>query len=218
MFCNQCGSQIQDNASFCPNCGASISKAEPQLAYSTQPQQYGYAQPNNAANQQYGYAQSANPVNQQYNGLPMNWYKFLIYFALFAGAVLNLISGIMQLTGAQYDGAAELVYAYFGSLKVIDILFGLATIGAAIYGVYVRFELAKLKKGAPQKLTILYILVVAISVIYLIAVAVVLSSANTGIGLGDLMSPSVIGSLIGSAAMIVINKIYFDKRASLFVN
>ena len=64
---------------------------------------------------------------------PMKWFKFLIYFSLFAGAALNLINGITTILGTQYGEHAELVYATFGSLRTFDIVCG-TTCGPCLGG------------------------------------------------------------------------------------
>ena len=111
MYCKNCGAFVQDGAPFCSNCGAQQNAAQPQQptyqqqTYQQPPyQQQNYQQPpyqQQAYYQQPPYQQQAyyqqpagDPRNQ---GMPMGWYKFLIYFALFAGAVLNGISGSNQI-------------------------------------------------------------------------------------------------------------------------
>ena len=105
MFCKYCGRQIADGSLFCPGCGNRLDSAQEQTppAQQTPPSQPGsypnytpttpppaggyrpnggYQSPNNAAN---------------FSGYPMGWYKFLIYFALFASCVLNALSAIGML-------------------------------------------------------------------------------------------------------------------------
>ena len=53
---------------------------------------------------------------------PMKWYKFLVGFALIAGSILNALSGILAIAGAQYDGAAELVYRAYPDMQAVDII------------------------------------------------------------------------------------------------
>ena len=48
---------------------------------------------------------------------PMNYYKFLIYFALFVGAVINAFNGYQYLTGEIYDGRATLLYAFYPEMS-----------------------------------------------------------------------------------------------------
>jgi hypothetical protein len=71
-----------------------------------------------------------NSANKDHLG--MAWYKFLIYFALIAGAVLNIIASLSYISGGIYfvgtNGrvSAEEVYDYYGiGLQVVDVLYGI---------------------------------------------------------------------------------------------
>lgn len=247
MYCGKCGAQLPDNAVFCSVCGENVAGAPVNAAagmqnnatgYTDQPQQPDYQQPTyqqpdyqNTAYQQ-NYAQPGagytDPYQQQPNGAafnagwqnayPMKWYKFLIYFSLFAGAVLNFISGVMCLNGSQYEGggaSAELVWAFYDGLKTADTIFGIACIVSAVLLIYTRFQLAGFKRNGPNMLTITYVYTCVISLIYIIAVSSIVS--GYGVDATDIAS-SAISSLIGSVVMIVINFVYFNKRKSLFVN
>ena len=143
---------------------------------------------------------------------PMNWYKFLIFFSLFASAVLNVFNGYQMLTGAQYEGAADLVYAFYSSLSLVDKVVGLALIGVAIFAIYVRQELAKFKANGPKYLQYLYLANAAINVVYAIGF-----SAAVG-GDVELNMTSTITSVIVSVIMVYANKKYFDNRSEMFVN
>lgn len=227
MFCGKCGAELPDNAVICGYCGEPVGTqptAGNQGAYTAPAdyQQPTYQQP---AYQQPTYQQPTMgytdpgqpPVNyfaqpQQY---PMKWYKFLIYFSLFAGAVMNVISGIMVLSGSQYDGKADLVYSFYDGLKTTDTLFGIACIVTAVLFVYARFQLAGYKRNAPTALMIAYAVPLVATLIYLIAVSSILSEA--GVSTGDLISEQI-GSMVGSAIVLVANYVYFNKRKSLFVN
>lgn len=201
MICNRCGTQFSDDSDFCPNCGMIAANSEPQLAFSTDAAAYENVEIKSKPN---------------YDGFPMNWYKFLIYFALFAGAILNVISGIFMIFGFQYGSNAQLYFSTYPSLKLIDIIFGCLTVLLGAYLLYVRFELAKLKKGAPIKLLISYGLNFLISASYLI-VTTVLTSTDVGLDLG-IIGPEIFSLVLSSVVIIYFNKIYFDKRESLFVN
>ena len=72
----------------------------------------------------------------------MRWFKFLIYFSLFAGALLNLGNAVIYLTGSGYDGKADLVWAFFDGLKGLDTFMGIACILIAIFQVFTRFKLS----------------------------------------------------------------------------
>lgn len=179
-----------------------------------QPQQQWGGQPqwNNQPQPQWG-----GQPNPNYN-MPTNWHKFLIFFMLWAGAVLNLINGLMTMTGARYDeasgynGMSKIVYAYFDGLQIVDIIFGAACIAFAAFMIYTRFQLAGFKTGAPKKLLCLYIGGAIVSIIYLIAVNAIIG------GEVDLNMGTIIANLVVSGIMVIVNKIYYDKRAFMFVN
>ena len=147
MFCPNCGKNVGDAERFCPNCGAALNQntpsANPQPSYQ-QPayQQPTYQQPNyhQGNYQQQPYQPVYQQPVQQYP-YPMNWYKFVIYFALFASAVLNGITGIMHLTGGYWSAQgveAEWIYAVFSGLQVVDIFVGIASLVLAAFAIVTR--------------------------------------------------------------------------------
>lgn len=239
MFCSNCGTKCHDDTKFCPSCGSKIAdeqqpanvqqnfnqQNENQTNYQqnyTQPDynqqnfnQQNYNQPN--YNQPNNYVQPQNyNAPQMYNVQPaMNWYKFLIYFALFAGAVVNCIFAILQMTGMVYGtesgySVAEYVYLAFPALRFLDIFYGILLIALAAFQVFTRFQLAGFKKNAPNLVLMIYAAGIAISLLYL-AISSIICGTST-------FDASSIGSIIGSAVMIIVNKVYFDKRKDMFVN
>ena len=148
------------------------------------------------------------------NSLGMVYYKFLINFSLFAGAVINLIFGIYYISGEIYAVVlnekitATEVYAFYGNeLKVIDVLYGLFLTTSAIYSFVVRQRLANFKANAPGSLTILCTLSTFIPFLYsIICFKFTEQPLNT----------SLISSFIGSLVTLLINIVYFKKRAHLF--
>lgn len=221
MFCPNCGTNVGNAERFCPNCGAALNQntasANPQPNYQ-QPnyQQPNYQQPNY---QQPNYQQPYQPVYQQpvqQYPYPMNWYKFVIYFALFAGAVLNAINGILHLTGSVWEMqnvSADMVYAVFGGMQAVDIIYGIGAIALAAFDIVTRMHLAKFRKTGPKFLSVCYGVAVGLTLLYII-----LTSAVTGISIGDLVGATEIMQLVVSIVMLVVNVVYFNKRASLFVN
>lgn len=190
-FCQYCGSQMPDDSKFCPNCGATID--------------------DNIENRQATAFQPNENMNDTHQEMPMNWYKFLIYFALFLGAVSNAFTGIRALTGAQYGDSSSLVYAYFSSLKTIDIIMGIACLALAVFAIIVRQRLAQMKSDGPKLLLVLYGANVVITVVYILFVMMVVGSQV--ISLTDIL-PSIVTSIV----MIFINKKYFDNRKHLFIH
>ncbi len=199
-FCSNCGAEIkQENQAFCSNCGAKIGEAT--AAYTNSNPVY------------------SQPVNQPVaTPFPMKWYKFLIYFLLFAGAVVNIAFGFNYITGDIYTVQSdtkvtgEMVYAVFGSgLKTVDVLYGVFGILIAVFGFYTRSRLAKYKANGPTCLYVLYIISAVAGLLYLIAVKSIVGT--------DLDIPSTtIVSAVTSFVMVLLNVIYFNKRKSLFTN
>ena len=138
MFCTKCGKEIADGQRFCPGCGAENRNAS-QPAYGTM---------------------NTFDVSSAQNVLPMKWYKFLIYFALIAGAVVNFATGITMVTGSVYEVqsgvSADTVYSMYDGLKTIDVIYGLALFAVAILGFVTRSKLANYKADGPKFVYMVY--------------------------------------------------------------
>ena len=238
MFCPKCGTTVDNGARFCPVCGTVMPapQAPQQPQYQApqyqqpqyqqpQYQQPQYQQPQYQAPQpQYQQPQYQAPQYQQpqyQNGAPLNqnaalgmgWYKFLIYFALFASAILNAVNGINLFTGEMYDGAAELVYEIIDGLQALDMFVAGASIVVACMAIYVRMRLAGYYKNGPKMLNNLYLAVVAVQLIYIIGIYIIFEDAAEAVDFGGAYTNIAIG-----CAMMGVNASYFKKRAHLFVN
>lgn len=143
---------------------------------------------------------------------PMNWYKFLIYFELFASAILNVISGFQMLTGAAYEGYSSWIYSAFPGLSFLDKLVGIAAIGLAVLAIYTRQELAKFTAKGPQLISYLYIGALAINVVYLLGFMMFVGDRV------ELNMTSFIAQIVTSAVMVWANNKYFANRSEMFVN
>lgn len=157
--------------------------------------------------------QQAFAVNPLDDPRGMKWFKFIIYFQLFASAVINVFSSIMVFTGAHYGGNAASVYSYFPGLRIIDIMFGIVCLVLAGFAIYTRQRLAKFFRDGPMLYFVLLGVNIAGSIIYLLS-----ASMATGMPFGQLMTPREIGSDIGYVILLLVNMSYFNKRADLFVN
>ena len=140
--------------------------------------------------------------------MPMKWHNFLIYFALWAGAVLNIVGAF-----STYAQNNALLYDIYGKLRSVDIMYIAASVILAVFIIYTRFQLAGLKATAPGKLTWCYILSIIVTLGYLLGV-----SAATGIRLAELNIGSTIASVISSIVMMIVNNIYYGKREHMFLN
>ena len=142
--------------------------------------------------------------------LPLRWHKFLVYFSLFLGALMYIGEGYNAVSGIQYGDMVEVIYSYYDGLKAADVGYGIALFGLAAFAIFTRFQLAGFKRNAPNLLMILYCVPILLSFGYLLIVGGI-----TGINMID---ASFVGNILGSATIIVINKVYYNKRKHLFVN
>lgn len=204
MYCSKCGFNNNDSAVFCAACGAALRNAVSTDANN----QNGYQQPiyQQPKVQQPNY----QPPNTQF---PMKWWKFLVYFLLFIVAVVQVIGGIRRMTGSDYGELAYAVYYAYDGLKMVDIIYGLYFFGVAAWAIFTRQNLYRFKKNGPKMLLILYVIIAMGTILYLI-----LYSSITGFSIGELWGLSDIAIVINAIVMISVNKVYFDKRASMFVN
>ena len=172
-------------------------------------QQPQYQQP------QYQQPQYQQPYQPMQPAAPqMNWYKFLIYFALFAGAVVNAINAVRFLTGVVNGAESEMLYSFLPSWQVVDIIVGLLLIVTAAASVFTRFRLSGYYKNGPACLYLTYGLAALSNVVYLIGVSLVISGVGISLTAADIV-PTVT-SIVVSIVMIVVNVVYFNKRKYLF--
>lgn len=244
QVCPSCGSSCPDSQSFCPNCGAKMPASpagqqnppgwqslptwqQPTGNYQNQPH-YGQ-NPQNPYGQNPPYGQSPqnpqvppsnpNPYGQPAYGMgpgqQMAWFKFIIYFQLFASAVISLITGFMVLTGAHYgsDGEAEFVYALFPGMSPVDKVYGVVLIALAVFAIVIRMQLAKFQAKGPKNYMAFLLANAVLSLVYVIAAAIALGEFA-----GELDYSTYIVQTIWSAVLLIANYTYFKKRAGLFVN
>ena len=199
MICKFCNTDNAAEASFCVNCGAPIEKVAEVVQ---QPQE----------NIQYTAPMQPQPAQPAQK--PMGWFNFLIFFSLFAGAVLNIITSISYLTGSVYENeiTKRAVYFTFPPLQALDIIYGILCIATAAFLVVTRFQLAGYKKIGPKMLIVCYSFNLIVPLVY-----VVIASMITGISFFELIEPRSITSMVTSIFMIVVNIVYFNNRKELFV-
>ena len=186
--CRNCGATFGDEERACPYCGKKVEE----LAESEQQLQ-------------------SIPALAE-DRYPMKWHRFLMVIMLIGGG-LAIINGISVFAGTHYrkmgfDAAS--VYNYYPGLKACDLLYGIAMIGLGIFEIYVRNLLNRFRAKGPKMLNRMYILSIAAEAIYLAAASSALEETVFDI--------SNLGSLAGTAVMLVINNTYYSRRKELFVN
>ena len=216
MYCRFCGTKIPDNVKFCPECGANLAPvpsaapeesapaapAAPEIPTPFDPTPYDPA-PYSADS-----FASADVAAAPQRG--MKWFKFIIYFQLWAGMLVNLVTAGKYFTGAYYEGNAEMVYRFFPALQPLDIVMGVVCLALAVYAVVVQRALAKFRAKGPMMYYLMYIVNTAVTVLYLIIGSIIIGQSA--------FTAEVAGSIIGSIVMIFINIPYFNNRKHLFVN
>ena len=152
--------------------------------------------------------------NAQYTPeYPMKWHKFLIYFSLWAGAVIAAINAVMMLLGLHYGEEAQLVYAIYKGLKPVDVLFGLLMLACGVAYIVARFKLARLERSGVKMVITLPIIMVVLNIAYPLVVSFV-----TGISMGEMWDSSSVGSIVGSVVLAMYNKKYYTERDALLVD
>lgn len=150
------------------------------------------------------------------SGYPMAWFKFLIYFMLFANAAINIFTAVTYLTGSVYLGEdmtmsdVEALYMFYPTAKMIDVIYGVLLIALAAYAIFTRFQLSGFKRRGPFLFILMYVLNLVIGLLYSISIMVTL-------GASPLDYISLVPSIITSVVMIFVNVVYFKKREELFV-
>ena len=161
---------------------------------------------------------SAPTTSSTPNGqtLGMAWYKFLIYFALIAGAIINLIYSFNYISGGIYfvetngEISADQVYSYYGTdLQVIDVFYGFFLIAFAILAFVVRHKLANYEPDSLKFIKIFYSLSAGVPFLYAILVAAIT---------GQSLAVQTVTTAIVGLVFLFLNIKYFNKRAHLFVD
>ncbi len=159
-------------------------------------------------------------TDSQQPQLPMKWFKFLIYFLMFANALLFLSQAASFFTGSQYGDSAASVYHFFSGLKAVDMVMGVLYLGAAAYSIYTRFMLSGYKRIGPKCMYAYYAVNVGLQVLYTALACIVFAGVNANLATELLTEnlPTLLGSVVGCVLGIALNRTYFNKRAHLFVN
>lgn len=212
MYCRFCGKQIPDNAKFCSECGANLAPAP-----STAPEESAPAVPMASdvptapAMPSQGTPDPAAAVGviaTPQRG--MKWFKFIIYFQLWASLLSALIAAEKYFTGAYYEGYADWAYSFYGGLRELDICMGILYIALGVYAVFVQRSLAKLRAKGPVMYYSFCAASIALALLNVIAASLIVGYS--------LFSADIAAELAPSVILLFINIRYFNNRKHLFVN
>ena len=228
MFCSSCNAQLSDEAIYCPYCGTRVSfdvsedKTEKTISFSNDDNGTDHVSVGVESNANQGDYMTETDTSKE-SLLPMGWFKFLIYFSLGAGAVGSIFTAISYFTGLVYiseDGTviADVVYSVFPSLLPIDMICAVYYLAMAVFMVVTRFSLARFKRRGPGFVVSVYVAQAIFGVIYTVAVLFALEGSGIVDVSGIVDTSSTVLTFATNVVMAVVNRIYFKKRAALFVN
>ena len=152
----------------------------------------------------------------------MKWYKFVIYFQLFAAAVFNVGAGIIFFTGSHYgldSFELKLFYGVLSNLKTLDICMGMVSIFLAVFAIIVRQKLAHFDEQGPKLYLSYQLITVGANLLYIVIATVIVYQAF-GDSSGDVwnMFTGAYASCGAGISMYLVNKVYFNNRKEYFVN
>lgn len=213
MQCPVCGKENPSIATFCGGCGRPL------------PAQAGPGPYPDTINPEpvWGLTRAEKVAQAEQSGIGMKWYKFLIYFALFASGVINIMGGIFRVTGLENAilnsefmtqwmsaEAKEASLSAFETLRPLDISCGCVLIIIGIIAIVCRILLARFMKPGVVLLYVLYALAMVETLAYAIISNIMLQQP---IGL------TLILCIIAVVIYLVIfipSFVYFNKRKQLF--
>lgn len=203
MQCARCGSGMAASSQYCAVCGARSGEvgANGAAAWRGNTGEHTLFPPSQAPWGAVGVAP-----------LPMRWFKFVIYFQLFAGAAMGILNAVLYLTGLLYGDMAQDIYAVFGMLHFLNVIMGIASIVVAVLYIVARQMLTKFKRSALVWLVVALASSAAINLLYVFAFMGI-----TGASASDLMRDFAPG-IVGPIGLIIGNVLYFKKRKSMFIN
>lgn len=149
---------------------------------------------------------------------PMKWYKFLIYFSLFLGALSSLASGVQYLSGQIHltqgltESDIQVLYTSYPAHKTLDMIYGLICCGLAAFALFTRSRLSKYHRSGPMCAYLFAGISTYCSSMYTCLSCILVYADITE------FLPQLIGQIIGTAIYIWLNYVYFNKRKSLFSN
>ncbi len=198
FYCHKCGTPYEQLQPLCSKCGSPL-----QCGTSQEPSPVGF--------------DSAPSELAEQGALPMKWFKFVIYFQLFANAVSNGINAIVMLIGSHYGAVADRVYNIIGGMQVFDVVMGIILLGIVGLALYARSRLKNFCKNGPKMYYAVFTGNVIWSVVYMLGAEILVRGSVVG---ADYQPDygSMVSSVVSTVIMLACSVVYFNKRKHLFVN
>lgn len=226
MYCPACGNQVNDEFCFCPHCGgrlpqvldgaASTSAQESMTQYYVggQVEEEHFPSAAAAPSSKEGMpprADGRTPESRVSSGAKpgMKWYKFVVWVQLFLCAAVYILVAMSLFSGVY----PSYYYDIYDGLQTLNVFTELLCVTLAVLSIWVRRELSRHARRAPQHYLALSGAGFALPLFHLLIQTAVMSSTVDSGGLFQVVFVIAIG-----AAFVHANKTYFDKRSHLFVN
>ncbi|MBQ3706480.1 MAG: zinc ribbon domain-containing protein [Clostridia bacterium] len=188
MFCPRCSKEIEDGSRFCNHCGYeivpeanSVKEPEPREA--------------SAAEEEQEPIVSHSALESQYG---LKWYKFLIWFDIWATALTNLVATVAYFT------------VFNPSMRVTMWFSVIVCVLNAVYLLFVRQALARWKTYGPRLYLISFVIPLVRRVLTIVVANIEGGSALLALNRTDFTN------LILNVVLFIVNFIYFRNRAPLF--
>jgi len=192
MLCYKCNNTIPDNSLVCPMCGAEMSDMAKER-------------------QSFGTGEN-KPLY-----LSMKWYRFLIYFMLFADAIMSISTAASYFSGKIYELGTDgqilftSISEYGTAFRILLIAYAVYLLAFAFLAILTRQRLAKFKKNGPLMLYISYIFNAVFTFAFVVGTCIITGTLSLGL-------PSAIWSFISQMVYVYLNYVYFKKRKHFFAN
>ena len=203
-ICPKCGAEAErEDQKFCTKCGARFE--EPRYSPYTEDEY----------NADRAEEEPVQQVNKPVQG--MKWYLFLVTVYMTFVAIMNVLNSFLYFTG-NYAVIEELTpaeyYAKYGAvMKGVDVAYGVILVGGALWMFLLRLRMMKFRKNAPALYLTYYAVTLVVEAGYYIGSILIKKAPFT---LNDVMYVTAL--VITYVVYIILNAVYFKKRAKLFVN
>ena len=215
MKCPLCGAYLSELDAHCPKCGAevwSIGEIPAEMKPKTLSDAEAAPVPEAGADA----AEEENtplPLENETENTEeksLKWYKFLIYFALFALCAFFIYRAVCIASGKVYFDAhtAGVIYTYYPDLETVNLFLCVVYVFLAGFSIVTRRRLAARRKNAPVFCTVLFAMCAVLPLI-----TARLSSNATGIFDFRFLSGA---ACVFWAAAAFFNYYYFQNRRDLF--
>lgn len=204
MKCTNCGAEIADGSVFCGECGSKTESVETTVEKSVS---LGTEEASVEAN--YSKTPEAFTANATVN-VNLAWAKFLGYFALWAGAIVNMFSAIKSFAGSEFGADKNWFYETYPLIHPVMILTGVLMALLAAGCAYSAICIIKQKKAVIKFLPLTNFLCAFVTAFNVIGLSIAVSF--------NCSDASTIATILVNVAMGFVNMKYFSNRSDIYCN